>query len=131
MQRILTAVIFFLLFVPFSAVGTDVPIMSKEELRKKLGSSGILILDARSGNHWDSSVFKIPRAVRTPPSQIESWSMTLPKEKTLVVYCACRGLGTSGSLVRQLIAKGFPKVYALDGGWRNWYGSAFPIQEIR
>jgi hypothetical protein len=32
-------------------------------------------------------------------------------------------------VARQLIKKGFTRVYALKGGWREWKSSAFPIQK--
>lgn len=131
MKRILIIITAVLLLNAFPAAGTDVPIMSKENLKEQLGSSKIMILDARSESHWEDSIFKIPGAVRTPVDQIDVWAGSLPKDKIMVVYCACNGLGTSGGLVRQLLARGFKQAYALDGGWRDWYGSAFPIQEKR
>ena len=128
MKKLLIIVLFGL-FSTFPALGMDIPIMSKENLKEKLGSGEITILDARSGNHWDGSIFKIPGALRTPADQIEIWSTRFNKNQKLVVYCACSGLGTSGSLVRKLVDKGFTQVYALDGGWREWYGAAYPIEE--
>ncbi len=35
---------------------------------------------------------------------------------------------TSASLAQKLIEKGYPKVYALKGGWREWAEAHFPAE---
>lgn len=129
MKNILFVITLFFLAGILPAAAAEVPVMSKEELRGRLGSYDIAILDARTANQWDYSEFKIPGAIRAPATAIETWSRYFSKNQLLVVYCACNGLGTSGTVVHQLIAKGFTRVYALDGGWKEWYGSAYPIEE--
>ena len=128
MKNILLVIAVFFLTGMLPAA-TAVPTISKETLKVRLDSSDVVILDARAEAHWDASEFKIPGAFRAPAEQVEIWSRYFPKGKTLVVYCACHGLGTSGTVARQLMAKGFAHVYALTGGWREWYENAYPIQE--
>ena len=66
----------------------NVSLMSKEELKAKLGSSDVTILDVRSGGDWKSSEFKIKGAVRSNPNEFDKWVERYPKNKTLVLYCA-------------------------------------------
>ena len=66
----------------------DVPRMTKEELKAKLGSSDLILIDVRYGRDWTDSHLKIRGAVREDPGAIESWANKYPKEKTLVFYCA-------------------------------------------
>jgi rhodanese-related sulfurtransferase len=32
-------------------------------------------------------------------------------------------------VARKLQAKGFTKVYALKGGWREWFRAKYPVEE--
>ena len=66
----------------------DVPRVSKDELKAKLGSPDLVLLDVRSENDWGKSSEKIPGAARMDPEAVDSWSGTLPKDKEIVLYCA-------------------------------------------
>ncbi len=66
----------------------DVPILTKEELKAKMDSSDVMILDVRKGKDWKSSEFKIKGASRANPKEIDKWAETYPKDKTFVLYCA-------------------------------------------
>ena len=67
----------------------EVSSMTKEELKARLGSSDITILDVRAGLDWEDSEWKIPSAIREDPrKEVKSWAEKYPKEKTLVLYCA-------------------------------------------
>ena len=59
----------------------------------------------------------------------ESWADKYPREKTLILYCAWPNEATSARTAQRLKGKGFQKIYALKGGWRDWKASAFPIQK--
>ncbi len=66
----------------------EVAIMSIDELKDLLGSDTLTVLDVRKGRDWSSSEFKIQEARRADPQEFEQWSANLPKENTLVLYCA-------------------------------------------
>jgi hypothetical protein len=67
---------------------TDVPRMTKEDLRAILGNPNLVIIDVRYGKDWTDSDLKIKGAVREDPGAIDSWANKYPKDKTLVFYCA-------------------------------------------
>ena len=71
-----------------SSAAKDVPMMTKEELKAQLDNPDIMILDVREGRDWKSSEFKIKGASRANPKDFDTWAMTYPKDKTLVLYCA-------------------------------------------
>ncbi len=71
---------------PVAAAG--VPLITAEELKIKLGSPDLTILDVRRAAHWNASDRKIVGAVREDPEAVESWAGKYAKEKTLVLYCA-------------------------------------------
>ncbi len=70
------------------AMAADVSRMTKEDLKAKLGTADVHIIDVRVGRDWKASEVKIKGAVRGDPQDLESWSKKLPKNKTIVLYCA-------------------------------------------
>jgi rhodanese-related sulfurtransferase len=71
-----------------TALGADVPRITKEELKSKLGDRDVVILDVRRSGDWKASPSKIQSAVREDPADVDSWAAKYPKEKTMVLYCA-------------------------------------------
>lgn len=74
------------------AVGAEnagsVPRMTKDELKSMVGTPDLLVVDVRQGQDWSASEFKIKGAERMDPEKISEWKTQLPKDKTIVLYCA-------------------------------------------
>ena len=69
------------------ATESNVPRMTKEELRSMLGNPDVVILDVRVSDEWNKSESKIKGAVREDPTiDVQTWANRYPKEKTLVFY---------------------------------------------
>ena len=69
------------------ATESNVPRMTKEELRSMLGNPDVVILDVRASGDWNKSESKIKGAVREDSAiDVNSWANRYPKEKTLVFY---------------------------------------------
>ena len=66
---------------------SEVPRMTKEQLKAKLGAPELVVLDVRSGRDWKAGEGKIAGAVREDPNEFDRWAARYPKEKTLVLYC--------------------------------------------
>jgi rhodanese-related sulfurtransferase len=71
-----------------SSYAGDVSRITKEELKKKLCSTDLILLDARTVRSWDKSTQKINCSKRVDPDNISSWAGTLPKDQEIVLYCA-------------------------------------------
>jgi rhodanese-related sulfurtransferase len=71
-----------------SQAGTDVPLMTTDELKAMLDDDNLLILDVRRGKDWKSSEFKIKGAAYAKPEAYDTWAGTYPKTKKVVLYCA-------------------------------------------
>ena len=71
-----------------TARAADVPRITKEELKSKLGDRDIVILDVRRSGDWKASSSKVRGAVREDPADVDSWAAKYPKQKTLILYCA-------------------------------------------
>lgn len=69
------------------ATGEDVPRITIEELKARLGDSDVIILDVRLQDQWETSAQKIPGALHHDPAQdATSWLNKYSKDKTIVLY---------------------------------------------
>jgi rhodanese-related sulfurtransferase len=66
----------------------NVPRVSKDYLKAKLGSPDLVLVDVRSKNDWENSSDKITGAVRMDPKAVDTWLETLPKDREIILYCA-------------------------------------------
>ena len=87
MKNVVSLLILCALFAATPLLANSVPRMDKEELRAKLGSGNLVILDVRQGRDWSSSEFKIEDAVRVDNGDL-SVAKNYPKDTTIVLYCA-------------------------------------------
>ncbi len=71
-----------------TAAAKEVPRMTKEELKEKLGDPNVVIIDVRTGSDWKASDIKIQGAVREDPKMLKEWAGKYDKNKTYVLYCA-------------------------------------------
>lgn len=94
--------------------------MTPQELKKHIDehSTDIVIVDTAAPPIWEEE--HIPGAVNLPYSKNITAPVPLPREKTLVVYCACKDDEDSKEVARQLSLIGYRKVKVLEGGWFKW-----------
>jgi rhodanese-related sulfurtransferase len=94
--------------------------MTPEELKKHIDerSSGIVIVDTAARPVWEEE--HIPSAVNFPYSKNITAPVPLPRDKTLVIYCACKDHEDSTDVARQLSVLGYRHVKVLKGGWFKW-----------
>jgi rhodanese-related sulfurtransferase len=94
--------------------------MPPEELKKHIDerSSDIIIVDTAAPPIWEEE--HIPGAVNVPWTRNLTTPPPLPREKTLVIYCACKDQEDSIDIARQLSLLGYQKVKVLKGGWFKW-----------
>ena len=88
MRSVLFAVAFFFMTGLLPAVAAEFQLMTKEELKPKLGASEVIVIDARGQAQWETSQSKIPGAVRIADEGVAAWADNVSKDKTLVIYCA-------------------------------------------
>ena len=94
--------------------------MTPQDLKKQMDqhSTDIVIVDTAAAPIWEDE--HIPGAVDFPYSKNITAPVPLPREKTLVVYCACKDDEDSKDVARQLSLIGYRKVKVLEGGWFKW-----------
>jgi rhodanese-related sulfurtransferase len=94
--------------------------MTPQELKRHIDerSPGIVIVDTAAPPVWEAE--HIPGAVNFPYSKNISGPVPLPRDKTLVIYCACKEHEDSTDVARQLSLLGYRHVKVLKGGWFKW-----------
>jgi len=94
--------------------------MTPQELKKHIDehSKDIVIVDTAAPPIWEEE--HIPGAVNLPYSKNLAAPLPLPRDKTLVVYCACKDDDDSKEVARQLSLLGYRKVKVLKDGWFKW-----------
>jgi len=114
------------------AMGNKVKVlrMTREELKASLllGNPDLMILDVRVAREWERSKEKIQGAIREDPEKVKNWADQYPKDKTLVLYSSGPDDETSSRIARQLMARGFTKVYVLKDGWNGWKEAGFSVE---
>src|SRR5579862_6001662 len=96
------------------------------ETKKRLDAGEkIVLIDTREDSEWARG--HIPGAVHLSKGIIErDIEKTVPdKDATVVLYC---GGGFRSALAADNVQKmGYRNVISMDGGWRGWTESGFPI----
>ena len=64
----------------------DIPQITKEELKERLGDPDVIVLDVRPEQQWKQAKRILPGAVHEDCTDVESWINKYPKDKTLVLY---------------------------------------------
>lgn len=65
-----------------------VPWMTKEDLKGRLGSAELIVLDVRKKPDWDASGRTIPGAIHEDYQEVKEWAGKYPRDKIMVLYCA-------------------------------------------
>lgn len=94
--------------------------MSPQELKSLIEaeSDDIVILDTAAELIFEDE--RIPGSVNFPWVHELSLPVTLPRDKTLVIYCACNDHEDSVDMAQKLGLVGYLDVKVLEGGWFEW-----------
>jgi rhodanese-related sulfurtransferase len=94
--------------------------IAPEKLRELIGAEAkdVVIVDTAHELIYEDE--HIPGAVNFPYAPTIATPITLPRDKTLVIYCACPAEEESVDVAEQLAAYGYRNVKVLKGGWFHW-----------
>ena len=94
--------------------------MPPEELKRHIDehSASVVIVDTAATLIWEDE--HIPGAISFPWVHDISLPVPLPRDKTLVIYCACKDHEDSVDMAKKLSQLGYQNVKVLKGGWFKW-----------
>lgn len=102
----------------------SIPIITVEQLEKKLNTPNLVLLDARETNEY--KVSHLPNALQVGYDNFNLKKITpIDKEAIVVIYCS---IGyRSEKIGEQLKKKGYHKVYNLYGGIFEWVNAGHKV----
>jgi rhodanese-related sulfurtransferase len=106
----------------------EVQSIKPEELKKLIESKAdIVVVDNQPKGAYDME--HIPGAVNFPWARQIKGPVNLPRNKVLILYCACGHEEDSTDLANQLMEFGYDNIKVLEGGWLLWVGLGYPIEK--
>ena len=109
---------------------SNVPRITVEELKAKMAKKEpVVIVDTRSESSVVASGKKIKGALVIQASSVEKL-MEIPKDREVVIYCACSSEQTSIKAAQILLSNGYKNVKALKGGWTSWVEINGPVDTV-
>jgi len=87
-------------------------------------NKNVFLLDVRTPQ--ENSQARLPGSVLIPMSEFEQRIKEVPRNKTILVYCA---VGSRSKPAAEFLSKnGYKDVYNMTDGIVGWYRNGFPLQ---
>jgi rhodanese-related sulfurtransferase len=111
-----------------TASAQEIQSIKPEELKKWIESkANIVVVDNQPKGAYD--IEHIPGAVNFPwTAQIKA-PINLPRNKLLILYCACTHEEDSTDVANQLMEFGYNNIKLLEGGWLRWVELGYPTEK--
>jgi rhodanese-related sulfurtransferase len=102
--------------------------ISAQDLKKLIDekSKDIVIVDTAAALIFEEE--HIPGAVNFPYAPTLPQPITLPRNKTLVIYCACNAEEESIDTAKKLTEYGYQNLKVLKGGWFGWLDLGYKVE---
>jgi membrane protein DedA with SNARE-associated domain/rhodanese-related sulfurtransferase len=88
----------------------------------------LLVLDVRSRTHRELDGRRIPGALGVDLDDLERTLAEIPRDREVVVYCACPNEVTAVKVAMQLRERGIQRVRPLAGGVEAWAAAGLRIE---
>jgi membrane protein DedA with SNARE-associated domain/rhodanese-related sulfurtransferase len=88
-----------------------------------------IVLDVRSRTHRELDGRRIPRALPVDLDDLERTLAQIPRDREVVVYCACPNEASAVKVAMQLRERGIHRVRPLAGGIDAWILAGFSIEQ--
>jgi membrane protein DedA with SNARE-associated domain/rhodanese-related sulfurtransferase len=105
--------------------------ISVDELSRMMGAGEKpIVLDVRSRVHREIDGRRIPGAVHVDLDALEATLAGIPRDRDVVVYCACPNEVTAVKVAMRLRERGIRRVRPLLGGIDAWVLAGFEIERV-
>ncbi|MDE3224150.1 MAG: DedA family protein/thiosulfate sulfurtransferase GlpE [Nitrospirota bacterium] len=100
-----------------------------DELRERLeAGEEVAIVDLRHPMDLEIDPHMIPGAWHMPMEELERRHHEIPRDRDIVLYCACPNEVTSARTALMLKRKGITRVRPLEGGIDAWRERNYPVE---
>ena len=136
MKKLLRLTMVLILVSAYSAVtigilssavtAQEIDRIKPEDLKKLIDSKAdIVVVDNQPKAAYE--IEHIPGAINFPWAMQIKGPVNLPRDKVLILYCACDHEEDSTHVAKQLVNNfGYKNIKLLDGGWLRWVELGYP-----
>jgi membrane protein DedA with SNARE-associated domain/rhodanese-related sulfurtransferase len=102
--------------------------ITPEELKEKMDAGeDILVVDLRHSLDFDANPETIPGALHIDAAELEEAYEVIPRDREIVLFCACPNEATAARLALLLRSKGITQIRPLSEGYDGWRSRGFPM----
>ena len=102
--------------------------ITPEELKGKIDAGeDILVVDLRHSLDFDANPETIPGALHIDAAELEEAFEVIPRNREIVLFCACPNEATAARLALLLRSKGITQIRPLSEGYEGWRSRGFPL----
>ena len=116
--------------IAVTAWAADIPQLKPEELKALIEKkdASIVVVDVQPKGAYDLGHVK--GAINFPWAMEIKSPGSLPRNKTLILYCDCSHEEDSTDVAEQLMSKfGYKNIKLLEGGWSKWQQLGYPVDK--
>jgi membrane protein DedA with SNARE-associated domain/rhodanese-related sulfurtransferase len=105
--------------------------ISVHELHRMMDAgTAPLVVDVRSNTSRSIEPRYIPGALHLPLQGFETHVQELPRDREIILYCACPNEASAAQVAKLLINAGFVRVRPLLGGLDAWIAAGLPVESL-
>src|SRR6202521_58039 len=105
--------------------------ITPEELKEKIDSGeDVVIVDLRHALDFEAQPVTILGALHMDAAELEEAHAVIPRDREIVLFCACPNEVTAARLALLLRSKGITRIRPLAKGYEGWRGRGFPMSRI-
>jgi membrane protein DedA with SNARE-associated domain/rhodanese-related sulfurtransferase len=102
--------------------------ITPEELKEKIDAGeDILVVDLRHALDFEANPETIPGALHIDAADLEEAYEVIPRDREIVLFCACPNEVTAARLALLLRSKGITRIRPLSEGYEGWRSRGFPL----
>jgi membrane protein DedA with SNARE-associated domain/rhodanese-related sulfurtransferase len=102
--------------------------ITPEELKEKMDSGeDVIVVDLRHALDFDANPETIPGALHIDAADLEEASAVIPRDREIVLFCACPNEATAARAALMLRSKGITRIRPLAEGYEGWRSRGFPL----
>jgi membrane protein DedA with SNARE-associated domain/rhodanese-related sulfurtransferase len=102
--------------------------ITPEELKAKLDAhEDLIIVDLRHELDFEMQPLSIPGAIHMDAAEIEEAAEVIPRDREIILFCACPNEATAARLALLLRGRGITRIRPLAEGYEGWRSRGFPM----
>lgn len=102
--------------------------ITPEELKEKMDAGeDVIIVDLRHTLDFEAQPESIPGALHMDAAELEEAYEAIPRDREIVLFCACPNEVTAARLALLLRSKGITRIRPLAEGYEGWRSRGFPM----